>query len=389
MLRALSIDGYKGLCGVDVPLNDDGITVFLGPNGSGKSSVFGALELLSELATQGTQILERTRDGFHDVVHRGQPDQSIILSARLTDGTTWTPTLGLHGIEAETISGNGQQFVREKTLSIPLSPLSSMGLAPRETLCSFAWDKQVPDDLQPVPWPSWARAVSQSLERIRVARFNPKRIAEPAHPSQEVEADGYGLPVALLQLQNERRKSFNAIDEAFRELFPWVEEVQTPFETEGNETHVKLRFLESGRAKPYEAEQMASGMLIALSLLWVVMRPKPDRILCYEEPENSLHPWLLTHVYELLGKAARGELGASPVRVLVATHSVDFVNLCSPAEIRVCERDADGRVHIHTIDDELQKQDAIERYKGALGELWYSGAIGGVPNKVAESPRSR
>jgi predicted ATPase len=140
---------------------------------------------------------------------------------------------------------------------------------------------------------------------------------------------------------------------------------------------------------------MASGMLVALALLWVVMRPDPDTVLCYEEPENALHPYLLRQVYGLLGKAARGEFGAPPVQVLVATHSVDFLNLCKPEEVRICERGPDGTATARSIADGKELREVIDAYRGALGELWFSGSLGGVPTQrdderaASESPGPR
>jgi predicted ATPase len=149
---------------------------------------------------------------------------------------------------------------------------------------------------------------------------------------------------------------------------------------------VQLNFRERGAKVAFPASEMASGMLISLALLWLVLRPEADKIICYDEPENSIHPYLLAKVYSLLRGAARGELGRPPVQVLIATHSVDFVNLCEPNEIRICERSDEG-IKVTSISDEKDLAEAVNNYRGAMGELWNSGALGGVPHG-AKSSRS-
>jgi predicted ATPase len=133
---------------------------------------------------------------------------------------------------------------------------------------------------------------------------------------------------------------------------------------------------------------MASGMLLALALLWMVYRPDGDRMICFDEPENSVHPHLLRYVYDLLKGLTRPEKGRAPVQVLVATHSVDFVNLCEPDEIRICERSDDGSVQIESVKDKKDLAQAIDSYRGAMGELWFSGALGGLPSHGTKSSRT-
>jgi hypothetical protein len=60
------------------------------------------------------------------------------------------------------------------------------------------------------------------------------------------------------------------------------------------------------------------------------------------------------------------------VQVLVATHSVDFVNLGEPDEIRICERSDDGAVQIESVKDKKDLAQALDSYRGAMGELWFS-----------------
>ncbi len=390
MIRSIHVDGYKGLRDVRLSLNTTGPTVLLGPNGAGKSSVFGALRLVHELAWTGIEKSQLEGKGFETLVHRRDSMGHVALQVEMErpENLVWRVEVrgsgGSPHVASERLEQGGQSFDRPP----PGEPwaFSDNGVFANarttETLCSVARQAEPPQG-KARWWFEQARAVAAAVGPVRLAELNPSRIAAPAQADAPVEPDGYGLPSALLALQNARRKSFLSIDERFRQMLPWIEEVQVPPKTPDPKgpSYVHLNFLERGASQPYAASDMASGMLLALALLWIVLRPEGDRILCFEEPENSMHPYLLGEVYELLSMAARGEIGGQPVQVLVATHSVDFVNLCKPEEVRVCERDEGGAVHISEVGDDPQLRTVIKKYKGALGELWYSGAIRGVPGR--------
>lgn len=377
MLRSITIDGYKSLCGVTLELNQSGPTVLLGLNGSGKSSYFGALELASRLTSE--LVDKRIRDELPALLHKQDPTGSVALTCALEDGTTWMIELRRQQphISSEWIRSGGSEFNRTEAQNRRHNGAQSLRDTASLPLNDVLWDANA--SLQPHGWPMWARSLANALGGTRIAELSARSIASPATPSSAVSVDGFGLPARLLALQNSDRRAFNEIEATFRKLFPWVSEVQTPLEQRGKDWRVALRFKERGAEGSYDAAHMASGMLMALALLWMIKRPEPDTILCLEEPENSLHPHLLRFMYDLLGKASRGELGAPPVQVLVATHSVDFVNLCSPGEVRICERNEDGTASIHAINDDAELSEALDAYRGALGELWYSGALGGVP----------
>jgi predicted ATPase len=239
-------------------------------------------------------------------------------------------------------------------------------------------------------WGILAGAVNESLGPVRLAQLNPVALAQPVALGEPVGIDGYGLPAQLLHLSSTRRKVFAEIQDRFCELFSWVEEIELPtvqLPASKNDA-VELRFREKGVERSYPAREMASGMLLALALLWMVYRPDGDRIICFDEPENSVHPHLLRYVYDLLKGLASPENGRAPVQVLVATHSVNFVNLCEPDEVRMCERGDDGSVQIESVKDKKDLAQALDSYRGAMGELWFSGALGGLPSHGAKASRT-
>jgi len=422
MLRRVRADGYKNLRETELDLRQDGLTVLLGPNGSGKSSLFGAIQLLREVAAGLLRDSHIAGDRFVDYVEHGDTGTKIRLEADV-DGaqrtTTWSLTVGkqsvAHNVQVikESLSDGVESASRDtlaRKMLVNRKPVE-FSLSDDETLCYQArsypgFRDQSANDV----WRGFAANINESLGPVRIAQLNPVLLAKPVPLGQQVEVDGYGLAAQLLILSSSRRKSFAEIQDRFCELFPWVEEIELPTATrfassdgvqgiqgsygaQGVATSqvstVELRFREKGVARSYPASQIASGMLLALALLWMAHRIEGDRIICFDEPENSLHPYLLKYFYDLMKGLTKAEAGRPPIQILVATHSVDFVNLCEPHEVRICERHADGRLKVQSIRDKKDLASAVDDYKGAMGELWFSGALDGLPSNGSASPRSR
>lgn len=394
MIKRLHIKGYKSLSDAEIRLNTEGLTVLVGPNGSGKSTVLEALEALWELAFDkitNTRFSTTTYRKFN-TIDSGDSVVGFSVELPALDGASsarWDIGLqcDVHDqvtIIEECLERDGEKLTRkahEYHISAPALKLAAYPDA--SFLCGARHGWHESDQYR--DWFEFGRTVASSLGPVRLARFSPEKIAVSPPTATLVDATGYGLPAALLELQNSNRKRFLEIDTKFHDLFPWIEEVQVPPRTVNPKepSVVDLRFLEHGKTKPCAADDESSGMLLALALLWVTMRPNPDCILCYDEPENSMHPYLLKEVYQLLSRASRGDLGGPAIQVVVATQSVDFINQCQPEEVRICERDGNGHVSVHPITDRKELADSIDKYRGALGELWYSGTMGGIPTNSA------
>ncbi|MCL6549005.1 MAG: AAA family ATPase, partial [Alicyclobacillus sp.] len=105
--------------------------------------------------------------------------------------------------------------------------------------------------------------------------------------------------------------------------------------------------------------------------------PSPPPLLCIEEPENGLHPKLLTILAEEFRAHARGASGGG-TQVFVSTHSPFFIDALQPKELWIMERDEKG----YTAAERADKKEGIAQFmsEGAkLGDLWYEGYFGGGP----------
>ncbi|HVG63715.1 MAG TPA: AAA family ATPase [Hyalangium sp.] len=94
-----------------------------------------------------------------------------------------------------------------------------------------------------------------------------------------------------------------------------------------------------------------------------------------EEPERGVHPRRLRDLVDQLLRLTK-----SGVQVVLTTHSPTLLDEFrdSPESVLIFDRDDQG-THITRLSD---RPDWAKELKGApLGDLWYSGVLGGVPGR--------
>ena len=136
---------------------------------------------------------------------------------------------------------------------------------------------------------------------------------------------------------------------------------------------IELIVNEAGMSSALPASRLSDGTIRFIALLAILCHPDPPPLICIEEPEIALHPDSQDLVVELLRKASER------TQLIVTAHSPWLIDRLSatPDCVVVCERDrhsADGtkfkRFTRKELDDRLEDQ--------TLGEIWLSGAMGGV-----------
>jgi predicted ATPase len=130
------------------------------------------------------------------------------------------------------------------------------------------------------------------------------------------------------------------------------------------------------------ASQASEGTLLALALLTIVHQPMPPILIGLEEPDGSLHPRLLRELRDALYRLAfPSDFGIkrAPVQVVVTTHSPFFLDLFKehPEQVIIAEKKSDGTATFKNLSDDKELRELIG--DAPLGEVWYSGVLGGVP----------
>jgi predicted ATPase len=216
----------------------------------------------------------------------------------------------------------------------------------------------------------------------RVFSFDAEAIAMPVQlePNVELESNGANLAGVLDNLRDSEPERFMSLNE---ELGRWLPEFdQILFQTTSpgkREFSLRTRF----NRHPIKANDLSHGTLFALAFLTLAYLPKPPSIVCFEEPERGIHPRLLREIrdgmYRLCYPEDYGER-RSPVQVIATTHSPYMLDLYKehPEEVVIAQKDSHG-TRFERLSD---KPDYDEFLQGApLGEVWFSGVLGGVPAK--------
>jgi predicted ATPase len=131
----------------------------------------------------------------------------------------------------------------------------------------------------------------------------------------------------------------------------------------------------------YTPQEVSDGTMLLLAYLTLRYQSPPVDLVAIEEPERGLHPYLLEQLLDVLRKLSRGELGAPPVQVVLATHSPELLEYVKPGEVRFLNRNADdGSVVVNAVpvgDPDWLRY--FREYSESLKQAWLSGGLGGVP----------
>ncbi len=410
MLTQIKAEGYKSFApGAGIELSLSPLTIIVGPNNSGKSNLFDLLQLVSNLARQSF------KDAF--TAHRGDPADAFwagyepgpkrmgvelsfdenTVSGRLGENTVSGAKYEFHlefdslrrrlrsagegltllnsmerplwrSIETEfdVGRGDGNVLVRGGPRGLTLETEYRLEHMERTALA------QVQDTSY-----GFVLAVREALSSWRVFLPNPQAIRAPSADisSWDIEPDGAGLPTVLSTLEREAefntedQKRFQAIQRELHRAIPDLTGVRARDSGDGRLT---LVFEQNGQTVP--ARVVSDGALRVLALLTLAYSPEPPALIALEEPENGIHPHLLSFVINLLrGMSQRKH---NPVQVLLNSHSPYLVDLSEPSEL-VQARMLEGATHFERVnlDDRPTLRELLEQGTYTLGEVYASGSL--------------
>ena len=331
MIESIQFENFKVL--KDATLKLRPFNIIVGPNGSGKSTVFQALEAVQN--PHGFQFRKLVTAGENRPVEVGlkwQSDRGPI-SARISWATSSAvqSAFGLSGV--------------------------------------------VNSD------PKLIQEVQSVLSAVRIFAFEPSKIAEAIHlqPDMQLAKDGSNLAGALDSLRDKDEDAFNALKE---ELRNWLPEYETIIFETPNQGHRSFKLRQTFGKQTISSKDLSEGTLVALALLLIAHNPNPPALVCLEDPDKGLHPRLLRDVRGALYRLSYPEkfgLKRKPVQVIATTHSPLFLDLFKehPEDIIIAEKHSDGTATFKSLAEDAQLREMIG--DASLGEVWYSGLLGGVP----------
>jgi len=397
-LLRLNVENFRSLRKVSLPLGD--LNVLVGPNGAGKSNVLEVFRFLADIIRTDLEPALESRQGFDEIVFRGgKSDPSYIQIAVTATWTTHsslsapddynlritrprrrtvTSTPGLYrreefqfkrtggrgrritirgdrAIVAET--GTAQQVASER--SIGIRSLSS-GLSTLPRLSDEAGGVEV-------------ATVAERLASFRVfdVRVDAARRASRVLSSREsLEEDASNLASFLLALSRANEQAWRSLVGDATSVLPNLHDIRFEFPS-GAAREVVVVLDEIGLRRPTQLADASYGTIRLLGLLALLYDQDPPALTCIEEIDHGLHPQALELLVERLREASMRS------QFIIATHSPALADRLKPEELVVCERIRDGSSSIPAVSAADVRRIARESEGLPLGELWFSGALGG------------
>lgn len=221
---------------------------------------------------------------------------------------------------------------------------------------------------------SQVEELAELFETLRIFDVNVLATRQPSAraSSEKLLADGSNLAPHLAYLSIEFPDLFARIVDDMRQVLPGLTNIEVV--AIGGATEGRVIMLhEQGLSGATPLALASYGTIRALALFTMLSDPAPPKLTCIEEIDHGLHPYALDRLVDRLRSASK------KTQLVIATHSPALVNRLEPSELVVFERDAvTGTTRIPDLPESRIEEIAAEGdYR--LGELWFSGVLGGVP----------
>lgn len=387
MITKIEIDGFKSFS--DFEMEFTPFTVIAGTNASGKSNLFDALHLLSNLAmmdlrtafsyknlrgevkelfTQyGDELtVRKMRFAVELLVERTVVDnwggQSEIKTPRLryeltivrkengkgfdelvveheyltkinTDEDKWAKKyLGERNKQIWKNSqsgGSSKPYIyTEQINGITTIRMRQDGRQGGKAASANAVNQTVLGSAVSVDFPH-VLAAKKEISNWNFMQLNPEILREPT--KYEVNLDdrighsGENLAAALYRIKEENPYNLQLISFRLNSFLPEFTSVDVLDDTANKQFLIRLKNVDG---KVFTSRVLSEGTLRLLTLCILLYDDKYEGLLCFEEPENGVHPFRIATMVELLRALSTSfDEGESLRQVIVNTHSPVFLRV--------------------------------------------------------------
>lgn len=382
MLSKFKVQHYKSLFDTEIELEP--LTVFIGPNGSGKSNICEALALASN-------FLHRLIFPFPNTSVISYFDQSLASISRNEQHIVskfWQGKLDWIRFKASTFL-NGE-YLDDNFSKNSLNLLIDLNYYQQRINIEYNNDTITIDKIDQIIQTNNDKLLSfikkskyndssllSSLTKIVVYDFAPTDLSNKGTSISNLDKTGQGIANTLVDILHNNRKKFDELEERFTRLIPNIQRITLP---RGENKTFLLELVDKYSEHNIPATDVSDGTLRILGFLTALYQKETPSIICFEELENGVHPWLLHKMMELLKTVSTEGINDKPVQVLITTHSPLLLNYVEPYQVRAVELDGEGKTQVHKLPiDSVRFQKALEAYDGELGELWFTNVFGGNP----------
>ncbi|MDF5724139.1 MAG: ATP-binding protein [Rhizonema sp. PD37] len=377
MLSKLKVQHYKSLFDTEIDLRP--LTVFIGPNGSGKSNICEALTVLSNflqklIASSTNNEVINFFSWSLDTPINNQQNIELKFWQGKQDYISFEVST-LHTKENEPSEQSKNIFTlsiclnyQKRTVCLKnIEKSKSTGAQPyTDALRFFLVENEYPNSL-----------MENALKKVIIYDFAPGDISNEGSVNVSMNRTGQGIAYTLVDILHANREKFDELEARLTQLIPNIKRIILP---RGENQTFLLELVDRYSEHHIPASDISDGKLRILAFLTALYQEKTPSIICFEEIENGVHPWLLHKMIELLKIVSTEGITGKPVQVLITTHSPILLNYVEPYQVRAVELDNEGKTQVHTLPtDSVRFQKALEAYDGELGELWFTNVFGGNP----------
>lgn len=416
-------EAFKSL--YDVTCSLDRFTVVTGPNGAGKSNLVDGLNFLGEVYGDGLEFAVGRSGGYDNIAHRRTrrakrpvaisvkvrvsaadlrefpsrypwlsvadeeealaDDYCLIYSHSFTLGTSSQALVSDFKVltdHFEVSDSGGRMLLRAKRGQegrIEVSRFKRrLPKLVRELLDPFTDTRfaaflterpQKPTQLltDQFGYAGLFSEIQRALGGTRVFQLSPYqcRTSGVPTPNAVLERHGENLPGAADHLVRNDRAAWAQVENAMRDIMPALEEIEIAY-TE--DRRLALQFRERGVGRPWNTNEVSDGTMQSMAL-FIALFDNRHPLLVIEEPENSVHPWILRRIVDLC------QSENSPKQIIMTTHSPVLLDYVRPEVVRLMSI-KNGRSTIsRLIDVSVDLREQI--LEGSLGifDVYDSGAI--------------
>ena len=378
-IESLRVKNYRALHDVELKRITP-LTAFLGSNGSGKSTLFDVFAFLAECFTEGLRRAWDKRGRFKDLRTRGS-DGSIEFEIKYREKPK-TPIITYHLAIGEEKKGpyvNAEWLQwRRGSRGKPFRFLDFQNGAGR-VIGGETPDEDEERITEQLDDPSMV-AVSTLGQLARHPRISvlrrfitgwhlsylfadATRGVPEAGPQERLSESGDNLPNVIQYLKEQHQQRLNDILSILSKRVPCLEKVDAELMLDGR---LLLQIKDAPFDQPILAKFASDGTLKMLSYLTLLYDPEPPQLIGIEEPENYLHPRLLS------GLAEECHQISALSQLMITTHSPHFVNEFRADEVWVLYRDEHGFTVCKRTSD-MQGINEFLETGAKLGQLWMEG----------------
>ena len=404
MLLGLDVENFRSLRRVSLPLGP--LNVLVGPNGAGKTNVLDVFRFLSDVIRTDLEPALELRGGFPQVVfrggyrtgresdrHRGVDLNKPASFVRIKLTATWTTysspnapdeyalrigRTGRAGLtRAESFAFKRTQG-RGRRITIQGQKVSVVDTGAGSGEREFGI-RRLSSGLSTLPRltdEQGGTEVATMAERLASFRVFDVSVDAARRPSrfprsaESLEDDAANLAAFLLMLRTRDEPAWARLVTDACDVLPQLDDIDFDYPS-GPAREVVVVLRERGMRAPTQLADASFGTIRLLGLLALLYDPQPPALTCVEEIDHGLHPQALELLVERLRDAS------ARTQFLIATHSPALADRLKPEEIIVCERRDDGASVIPAVSREQVRRIVAESEGLPLGDLWFSGALGG------------